>query len=217
MKLNIVNTSEYEKNEDYREIVIKIPAETEKLERDFRYLGLNYNNLSIQDTYVLECEVIDSADPEFSLTMSTIISNIIARANKDGSITTFQDMNSMFNIIKSIGEEDREKLLTVFEIKQEQICNMKVAIKYANSLEFFEYYDDISTCEEYAQKLIDDQEVNLEDVVDYINMEELGKAYINGRNGFFSDYKGLLIEKCPVEKYMKEPIYRREEEEEEFE
>ena len=45
MKLNIVNKHEYEENEDYREVIVRIPKENEKLERDFRYLGLDYNNL----------------------------------------------------------------------------------------------------------------------------------------------------------------------------
>ena len=92
MKLNIVNKHEYEEQEDYREIILKIPNQRERLERDFRYLGLDYNNLSIQDTHILNCEVIDKSDPNFSAEMSTEISNIIARANDSGYTSPYQDI-----------------------------------------------------------------------------------------------------------------------------
>lgn len=113
MKLNIVNNNEYEEKEDYREIVVRIPNETEKLERDFKYLGLDYNNLSTQDNHVLECEVFETLNPQFASTMSIEISNIIARADEYGYTTPFQDIKSMFNIIKSLNDEDRDKLLAV--------------------------------------------------------------------------------------------------------
>ena len=35
MKLNIVNKHEYEEQEDYREIILKIPNQRERMERDF--------------------------------------------------------------------------------------------------------------------------------------------------------------------------------------
>lgn len=213
MKLNLVNKHEYEENEDYREIIVKIPKETEKLERDFRYLGLDYNNLSIQDTHVLDCEVIDTSDSQFSATMSTEISNIITRANEDGYTTPFQDIKSMFAIIKSLDDEDRDKLLAVLEMKKEQICNMKDAVKYGNNLGCFEYYNNINTHEEYAQKLISENEVSLDDVVDYINMEEMGEAYINGNEGIFTE-QGLIFEREPVDVKMQRQINQREDEEE---
>ena len=211
MKLNIVNKHEYEKNEDYREVIVRIPKENEKLERDFRYLGLDYNNLSIQNANVLECEVIDTSNPQFSATISTEISNIIARANEDGYTTPFQDIKSMFDIIKSLDDEGKNKLLAVLEMKREQISNMKDAVKYGNNLECFEYYNNINTHEEYAQKLIDEQEVTLDDVADYINMEELGEAYVNGNDGIFTD-QGLIFETSTIEISVKNVAYKKEEE-----
>ena len=213
MKLNIVNKHEYEENEDYREVIVRIPKENEKLERDFRYLGLDYNNLSIQDAHVLECEVIDTSNPQFSAIMSTEISNIIAKANEDGYTTPFQDIKSMFNIIKLLDDEGRNKLLAVLEMKREQISNMKDAVKYGNNLDCFEYYNNINTHEEYAQKLIDEKEVTLDDVADYINMEELGEAYVNGNDGIFTD-QGLIFETSTIEINVKNLAYKKEEEEE---
>ena len=119
----------------------------------------------------------------------------------------------MFDIIKSLDDEGKNKLLAVLEMKREQISNMKDAVKYGNNLECFEYYNNINTHEEYAQKLIDEQEVTLDDVADYINMEELGEAYVNGNDGIFTD-QGLIFETSTIEISVKNVAYKKEEEEE---
>lgn len=212
MKLNVVNKYEYKENEDYREVIIKIPKETESLEIDFRYLGVDYNNLSINDTHVLKCKVIDTEDPFFSKVMTRELSDIIEKANKNGHTTPFQDIKKVFTIIKSINGEDKDKLLAVLEIKKEQIANMEDAVKYMKNLDCFEYYNNINTNEEYAQKLINNGDVSFDDVIDYINMEELGEAYINGNDGIFTN-QGLIFETSPIKENAQNSIYKNEEEE----
>lgn len=212
MKLNIVNKYEYEEKEDYREIIVKIPIEIEKLERNFKYLGLEYNKLSIQDTHVLKCIVIDTDDTQFSAKMSIEISNIIAKADEYGYTTPFQDIKSMFDIIKSLNDKDRNKLLAVLEIKKDEIYNMQDAIKYGNNLNYFEYYNNIYTYEEYAQKLINDKDVSLEDILEFIDMEEMGEAYVNGNEGIFTN-QGLIFQTRYIKENMQSSIYKREEEE----
>ena len=209
MKLNIVNKHEYEENEDYREIIIKIPKETEKLERDFRYLGLDYNNLSIQDTHVLECEVIDTEDPQFSATMSAKMSNIIARANELGWTSPYQDIKAIFKIINNLTAEDRDKLLAILETKKEDILNIKDAIKFANNIDCFELVvaDDE---EELARRLIYNGDIDIEDLMDYADLYRLGQEYADDKN-MKKTAKGYLKQEC----YLKNKI--RKEEEEEFE
>lgn len=216
MKLNIVNKYEYQDNENYREIVIKIPEKSEKLERDFKYLGLDYNNLSIQDTHILDCKVIETEDPYFSELMTTKLLNIIDRASESGETTPYQDIKSMFSIIKTSGSKDRDKLLAVLEIKREQIVNMKDAVKYGNNLECFKFFNNINTYEEYAQEMIDNQDVSLEDVTDYINLLELGEAYVNGNDGIFTKH-GLIFETDSIDGSMQNTIKNMEEKEEEGE
>lgn len=213
MKLNIVNKNEYENKEDYREIILRIPKETEKLERDFKYLGLEYNNLSIQDTHVLECEVTETTNPQFSSEISIQISKIIERADEYGYTTPFEDIKSMFDIIKLLNEKDRDKLLAVLEVKEDEIYNMKDAIKYGSNLDCFEYYNNIYTNEEYIQELIKKKEISLEDVIDYIDMNEMGKTYIYENDGIFTN-QGLIFETRFVEENTQNAEYKIEEEEE---
>lgn len=209
MKLNIVNKHEYEEKEDYREIIIKIPKETEKLEIDFKYLGLDYNNLSIQDTHVLECEVIDTEDSAFSATMSTEISNIIARANESGWTSPYQDIKAMFKIIKNVNVEDRDKLLAILETRRKEISNIRDAIKFAHNIDCFELIvaDDE---EELARRLIYNGDIDIEDLMDYADLNRLGEDYADDKN-MKKTAQGYLTQECDLKDEIKK------EEEEEFE
>ena len=53
-KIDMVNKKEYEESEIYKEIKIIIPRSREELEKDFEYLGLNYNKYTTQDTHIKE-------------------------------------------------------------------------------------------------------------------------------------------------------------------
>ncbi len=90
---------------------------------------------------------------------------------------------------------------------------MKDAIKYGNNLDCFEYFNNISTNEEYIQELINRKEISLEDVVDYIDMKEMGKAYIYENDGVFTE-QGLIFETRFIEENTQNTIYKKEEEEE---
>lgn len=212
MKLNLVNKHEYEENEDYREIVIKIPKESEKFERDLKYLGLEYNNLSIQDTHILHCEVIDTDDPEFSKDISRRISDIIEVGSEKGYTTPYQDVKQMFSTINGLDREDKEKLLAVLEMKREEILNINDAVKYAKHLDNFTIYSDIEVPEDYARRIIEDGEVSIYDIIDYIDLFALGKDYCDGNGGKQTDY-GLIIETESFS-YDKQSIKQNEDEDE---
>lgn len=212
IKLNVVNKREYEENHNYREVIIRFPKSEEELKRDFEYLGLDYKNLSIQDSHILDCEVIDSNNPHFSGMISTELSNIIDRASNSGWTTPFQDIKSMYNILTFLNEDERDKLLAVLELKREQISNMKDAVKYGKNLDCFEFYNNINSAEEYAEKLIADENVVAQDIIDYIDLERLGEDYYKSEEGIFTN-QGLIFER----EYIDRMIRNERENEEEFE
>lgn len=212
IKLNVVNKREYEENQNYREVIIRLPKSEEELKRDFEYLGLDYKNLSIQDSHILDCEVIDSNNPHFSGMISTELSNIIDRASNSGWTTPFQDIKSMYNILTFLNEDEKDKLLAVLELKRKQISNMKDAVKYGKNLDCFEFYNNINSAEEYAEKLIDDENVVAQDIIDYIDLERLGEDYYKSEEGVFTA-QGLIFER----EYIDRMIRNERENEEEFE
>ncbi|MCI8654600.1 MAG: hypothetical protein HFJ48_01820 [Clostridia bacterium] len=209
MKLNIVNKQEYEENEDYREIIIKIPKETEKLERDFKYLGLDYNNLSIQNTHVLKCEVIDTDNTEFSAIMSAEISDIIDKGKELGLTTPYQDIKQIFKLINDLSFRERDKLVAILEARMENILNIKDAIKYAKNIDCFELIE-VDDEEELARHLICNGDIDIEDIIDYTDLDRLGQDYADNKN-VKKTAQGYLKQECDLKSEIKK------EEEEEFE
>ena len=65
----------------------------------------------------------------------------------------------------------------------------------------------------YIQELIKKKEISLEDVIDYIDMNEMGKTYIYENDGIFTN-QGLIFETRFVEENTQNAEYKIEEEEE---
>ena len=211
VRIDMVNKKEYEESEIYREIKIVIPRSSEELEKDFKYLNLDYGNYTIQDTHIKECEFIDNKDSAFSTSISKVVNDLITRAKASGYTTPFQDMKKFYSIIKEIDSYERDKLLAIMIVKKEQINNIKDAIKYAQNINCFnltEAYDN----EELARKLIYDSEIDIEDLMDYADLDRLGREYSEDKNMARTEY-GYLEQECDLKEYT----LQQNEEEEEFE
>ena len=209
IRIDMVNKKQYEESEIYKETKIVIPRSSEELEKDFKYLDLEYENYTIQDTHIKECEFIDNKDPAFSASISKAMNDLIARANDSGYTTPFQDMKKFYNITKKIDSYERDKLLAIFEVKKEQINNIKDAIKYAQNINCFnltEAYDN----EELARKLIYNGEIDIEDLMEYADLDRLGEEYSEDKNMTRTEY-GYLNQECDLKEYI------LQEKEEEFE
>lgn len=210
IRIDMVNKKQYEESEIYKEIKIVIPRSSEELEKDFKYLDLEYEDYTIQDTHIKECEFIDNKDPAFSASMSKVMNDLIVIANDSGYTTPFQDMKKFYGIIKKLDSYERDKLLAVMEVKNEQINNIKDAIKYAQNINCFnltEAYDN----EELARKLIYNGEIDIEDLMEYADLDRLGKEYSEDKNMTRTEY-GYLNQECDLKEYISQ-----EKEEEEFE
>ena len=207
VRIDIVNKKQYEESGIYKEIKIVIPRSSEELEKDFKYLDLEYKNNNIQDTHIKECEFIDYNDPNFSANISKIINNLIDRANNSGYTTPFQDMKKFYSIVKEIDSYERDKLLAILEVKKEQINNIKDAIKYAQNINCFnltEAYDN----EELARSLIYNGEIDIEDLMEYADLYRLGEEYSEDKNLTRTKY-GYLNQ----ESDLREDITKQKEEE----
>lgn len=197
IRIDLVNKKQYEISDNYKEIKIIIPRDTEELRRDFSYLGLDYDNLSIQDTHIKECEVICKDDPAFSAEISGEINNIIMRASESGYTTPFTDMKKFYGKIKGFDNVEKDKLLTILEGKRKNIENIKDAIKFADNINCFELIKAEDT-EELARNLIHNCEIDMEDLMNYADLETLGKDYADDK-GMIKTEHGFLIQERDLE------------------
>ena len=197
IRLDIVNKYQYQESEYYREIKILIPNESQELEKAFDYLGLDYKNLNIQDTHIKECEIICKDDPSFSANITDKINRLIARANEYGYTTPFEYMKKFYKVIKEVKIEDREKLLAILEAKQKEIVNITDAIKYASNINCFELIE-ANDNEELGRKLVYNGEIDIEDLMDYSDLDRLGEEYSIDK-GIIKTEQGYLMQEKDLE------------------
>lgn len=198
IKLNIVNKYEYQENDDYKEIKILLPRDSEDLERDFDYLGLDYKFLNIKDTHIKECQFICKEDPMFASNITDDINRLIARASELGYTTPFNEMKKFYEAVNNLDTTDRDKLLAILQVKENHIENITDALKCFEELEKYHLdLDSFDECE-FAGNQIRLGDLYMEDVLPYINMRALGKDLIRERNARVTKY-GVL---CPMDEGM---------------
>lgn len=197
IRLDIVNKYQYQESEYYKEIKILIPKDSEDLEKDFEYLGLDYKNLNIQDTHIKECEIICKDDLAFSSNITDEINRLIVRASEIGYTTPFNDIKKFYEIIKDLCTEDRDKLLAILEAKKEKILNIKDAIKFANNINCFELIEAYDN-EELGRRLVYNGEIDIEDLMEYADLDRLGEEYSDDK-GMIKTEQGYLMQECDLE------------------
>lgn len=201
-KIDMVNKKEYEESEIYNEIKIIIPRSREELEKDFEYLGLNYNNYTTQDTHIKECIFMDKEDEDFAVDISSYVNDMICKANRSGYTTPFQDIKKFYNIVKNFKEYDKYKILAIMEAEEDNIRNIKDVLKYAKNIESFdltEAYDD----KELGRRLVYDGKIDVEDLIEYTDMRRLGKEYAEDKNMKHTSY-GYLKQERDLAEYIEQ-------------
>ncbi len=194
LRIDIVNKKQYEESDVYKEIKILIPRDFQELQKDFQYLDLNYNNLSIQDTHIIDCEFIDKEDPEFSSELSSEINNLIDKASDSGYTTPLQDIIKFYGVVRNFENEDKRKLLAILESNRTNINTLKNAIIYSQNIDCFELIE-VDDKEELARYLVHNGEIDYDDLMDYADMERLGKDYARDKN-MKETQQGFLSQNC---------------------
>lgn len=211
VKLDIVNKKEYEESDTYKEIKIVFPRDIEDLRKDFKYLDLDYDNYTIQDTHILECEFKDNSQSEFAADISNVVNKVIESAGDNGYTTPFQDLKRLHEVLNNLNPNDRNKLLAILEVDEDIIQNIKDVIKYAENTKYFELINTYSYSG-LAKKLVNDGDIKKDDLLEYIDLDKLGRDYSECRRMTKTEY-GFL------EGYFDLSAYKLKgnEEEEEFE
>lgn len=199
-KIDMVNKKQYEESEIYKEIKIIIPRTSDELKKDFEYLGLNYDNYTIQDTHIKECVFMDREDDDFAVNISSYVNNIICKADGLGYTTPFQDIKKIYNIVRKFDEYEKYKILAILEVKEDEISNVKEIIKYAQNINCFnltEAYDE----QELGRRLVYDGEIDIEDLMEYSDMRRLGEEYAREKNMMHTQY-GYLKQERDLTNYI---------------
>lgn len=224
-KLNVVNKKEYEEKDNYKEIIIVLPKDSEELEKDFEYLGLDYKSLSVQDTHVKKVEILNFSNKRLSSALNELLEDVKEESGRNGYTMPFNNVKQLYDTIKDFNESQMIKLLAVLEAEKESIEIINDLVDFSNRLDEYVLDDEIFDAEAYARSLFDNGDLVVEDITDYINIDDIidcidldaiGRDYALEYGKSITPY-GLV--ECVGEPYHKvnESVQLENEEENEFE
>lgn len=177
-KVDVINKKQYEESNAYKEIKIVIPKDEEELKNDFKYLDLDYNNLSIQDTHIKECYIIDFGDEKLTNGFNNMINSMLENFEKeDGYTTPFQEIINLYTEIKKFDNTTMEKFLALVETEVYYIRNIKDLVEYTKKTKNYELLSDIKNYKELGEYLVNetgyfDDVSTLDAYIDYYKLAE---------------------------------------------
>lgn len=214
LKIEVVNKKEFEESSMYGKVTIYLPTTKEKLEEKFKQINLDYNKLTIQDTHITKCEIVNFNDEILSNRFNKVIQYEIEKFFKNSYLTPFQEIESLCKEVRNFDNIRMQKFLALTEVKDSKINYIHDLIDYASKTNRYNLLPNINDFSDMGKYLVNEtghfDEISL--LEDYIDYYKLAKDYIQKGctyNGIFTEY-GYLMEKEDFNRNQKQ-------EEEEFE
>ena len=92
IKIEIVNKKEYEESSMYSRTMIYLPTSQDILKEKFNKLNLNYNKLTIQDTHITKCEIVNFTDPILTERFNKVMKYELDKFSNNSYTTPFQEI-----------------------------------------------------------------------------------------------------------------------------
>lgn len=213
LKVEIVNKELYEEGLN-DPIMIYLPEEAERIREKFRRINLDYDNITLQDTHTIKCELLNNIDDELTRDFNKLMKNMIEKFEKEEGYTTpFQEIKNFCMEIQKLDNIGIKKFLMLVYLKQDKIKYINNLTQCAEDSKKYELLPDVRNQTEMGKYLVNEtghfDEVGL--LEDYIDYAKLANDYTKRGciyNGIFTKY-GYLMEK--------ENLEEEQESEEEFE
>lgn len=218
LQIEVANRKLFEESSYNNRITLCLPIETERLKQKFELIGLNFDNLSKDDTHITFCRLVNYKNEKLSNAFDFVIEKLIDKIpNKYENMISFQEVESLYNEIKNYDNISMSKLVAILEANENNITNFEQIVEYAKNTKQYEVIPDIKNYEDMGRYLVNETG-HFDDVChleDYINYEKLAKDYTQKGYTYNGDFtsSGFLIKKEEFEIEINKP----KEEEEEFE
>lgn len=215
LKIEVANKKEFEESSMYSKVTIYLPTSKERLREKFARINLDYDKLTIQDTHVTKCEIVNFNDEILSNRFNKIMEYEIEKFFKKSYLTPFQEIESLCKEVKKFDNIRMQKFLALAEVKDGEINYIHDLINYAGRMRNYNLLPNINDFSDMGKYLVNEtghfDDVSL--LEDYIDYYKLAKDYTQKGcvyDGKFTEY-GYLMEKDNLDRNQKR------EEEEEFE
>ena len=203
-EIEIVNKKEYEEASIYSSVIMYLPSTNEIMKEKLNKINLDYDNLSIQDTHILKCNLLNFYNPYLVNKFNQLMKNEIEKfSNQYGYTTPLQEIEKLGEQIKKFDNSMMIKFLSLADVKENKITNINDLAEIASNIKKYELIPDIQNYEQLGKYLVKETG-HFEDVYildDYINYEQLAKEYTKKGytyNGDFTEF-GYLIKNKNLE------------------
>lgn len=215
LKIEVVNKKEFEESSMYNNVTIYLPTTKEIIEDKLKLIKLNYDELSIQDTHVTKCEIVNFSDEILASRFNKVMEYQIEKYSKNSYTTPFQEIELLCREVKNFDNIRMQKFLAIEEIKDNKINYIHDLVNCAKQTSKYNLLPNVNDYFDMGKYLVNEtghfDDVSL--LEDYIDYYKLAKDYTqkgHTYSGVFTEY-GYLMEKEELDRNQEK------ENEEEFE
>lgn len=214
-KIEVVNKEEFKESQMCSRVIIYLPTSKEILKEKFQKINLDYDKLTIKDTHVVKCEIINFYNENLSHEFNEMMKEKIEKFETDAYSISFQEIELLSKEVKKFDNIKMKKFLALVYVQKDQINDMNDLLNCAKATKNYELLPEVKNLTDMGRYLVEEtgyfNDVSfLEDYIDYYKLArdytQKGCTY----SGSFTEH-GYLIRK-----ELEENISKEEQEEDEF-
>lgn len=208
LKIEVVNKKEFEESSMYSKVIIYLPTTKQIIEDKLRLINLNYDGLTMQDTHVTKCEIVNFNDEILLDRFNKVMKYEIKKFFRNSYLTPLQEIELLCKEVRSFDNIRMQKFLALIETKDNKINYIHDLVNYASNTSKYDLLPDIHNFYDMGNYLVNEtgffDDVSI--LEEYIDYHRLAKDYTQKGctyNGIFTEY-GYLMEKEDFKENKKE-------------
>ena len=217
LKVEVVNKKEFEESSNYSKIIVYLPSTDEVLKEKFKRVNLDFDRLTIQDTHITKCEIVNFEDYILAERFNKVMEYELDKFSNNSYTTPFQEIELLCKEIKKFDNIKMQKFLALEEIKDKNINYIHDLVECAKQISNYELLPNVNDLNDMGKYLVNETG-HFDDISflkDYIDYYKLAKDYTREGctyNGDFTAY-GYIMKK----EFEENIENKKESEEEEYE
>ena len=217
LKVEVVNKKEFEESSNYSKVIIYLPSTDEVLKEKFKRINLDFDRLTIQDTHITKCEIVNFEDYILAERFNKVMEYELDKFSNNSYTTPFQEIELLCKEIKKFDNIKMQKFLALEEIKDKNINYIHDLVECAKQISNYELLPNVNDLNDMGKYLVNETG-HFDDISflkDYIDNYKLAKDYTREGctyNGDFTEY-GYIMKK----EFEENIENKKESEEEEYE
>ena len=217
LKVEVVNKKEFEESSNYSKIIVYLPSTDEVLKEKFKRVNLDFDRLTIQDTHITKCEIVNFEDYILAERFNKVMEYELDKFSNNSYTTPFQEIELLCKEIKKFDNIKMQKFLALEEIKDKNINYIHDLVECAKQISNYELLPNVNDLNDMGKYLVNETG-HFDDISflkDYIDYYKLAKDYTREGctyNGDFTEY-GYIMKK----EFEENIENKKESEEEEYE